>query len=384
MFEELAEAIERVEGPVDGAALVQALALRDRLDARICEAVGDFDAARLWDIDAATSLTAWLRSFGGMTSRAAGRLSVLARRLHRLPVTGAAYRDGTLSGGQVEAIVAHLDDDTVELFAAAEAELVPYLAPLRVAGVGRAMAAWKSRAQPEPAEPKDPERSLYLSRSLDDRYVLDGSLDAEGGATVATALRLAAGDGPDPTRTPATRRADALVDICRFFLDNQRSHAGGRHRPHLNVVVELDALAEGLGGRVVDGPALEATTLSRLLCDCALHRVLMSGRSSVLDYGTSTRTIPAPLWNALVIRDEHCRFPGCDRPSTWCEGHHVVWVTHDGTTELANLVLVCSRHHHRLHQPGWHAKLRPDGDFEVTDPEGRVRCTSPPRTEPAW
>ncbi len=120
------------------------------------------------------------------------------------------------------------------------------------------------------------------------------------------------------------------------------------------------------------------------MCDCALHRVVTSGRSAILDYGVATRTIPAPLWSALVIRDEHCRFPGCDRPSQWCEGHHVVWVTHDGPTELANLVLLCARHHHRLHQPGWHAKLRPDGTFEVTDPNGRVRATSPPRLEPAW
>ena len=110
----------------------------------------------------------------------------------------------------------------------------------------------------------------------------------------------------------------------------------------------------------------------------------MAGRSAVLDYGMATRTIPTPLWNALVIRDEHCRFPGCDRPSTWCEGHHVVWVTRGGPTELANLVLVCARHHHRLHQPGWHAKLLPDGTFEVTAYNGEVRCTSPPRAEVPW
>jgi hypothetical protein len=109
--------------------------------------------------------------------------------------------------------------------------------------------------------------------------------------------------------------------------------------------------------------------------------VVMAGRSAVLDYGTATRTIPAPLWNALVIRDEHCRFPNCDRPSVWCEGHHVVWVTHGGPTELANLVLLCSRHHHVLHQPGWHAKLRPDATFEVTDANGIVRETSPPRSQ---
>jgi hypothetical protein len=172
--------------------------------------------------------------------------------------------------------------------------------------------------------------------------------------------------------------------VSRYFLDNQRSRSGGRHRPHLNVVVDIDALHEGSGGRVIGGPAIDGSSLSRMLCDCALHRVLTSGRSAILDYGTSTRTIPAPLWIALVIRDEQCRFPGCDRPSTWCEGHHIRWVTDNGPTELANLVLLCTRHHHRLHQPGWQAKLLPDASFEVTAPDGIVRCTSPPRRDPPW
>jgi len=383
VLEELAEAIEKLDIPADGPALVRALALRDQLDARIAEAVGSFDGAGLWDIDAATSMTAWLRSAASMTSRSAARLASLARRLRQLPRCAAAYASGSLTGGQVDAITANLDDSTVGLFAEHEAELVPYLAPLSVAGCSRAMAAWKASAQ-EPAEPTEPERSLHLSQTLDDRFVLDGSLDAEGGAIVSTALRLATTDNNDGDTAcrPATRRADALVGVCRFYLDHQRSRPGGRHRPHLNVVVDVEALEGGRGGRVIGGPSLDGPTTSRLLCDSALHRVLVAGRSAILDYGTSTRTIPAALWSALVIRDEHCRFPGCDRPSNWTEGHHVTWVTHGGATELGNLVLLCARHHHRLHQPGWHAKLLPDSTFEITDPGGTVRATSPPGARP--
>ena len=87
--------------------------------------MGAFDASGLWDLDSATSMTAWLRASAAMTSRSAGRLSLLARRLHQLPTTSAAYRDGVLSSGQVAAIVAQLDDDTVGLFAHHEDELVP-------------------------------------------------------------------------------------------------------------------------------------------------------------------------------------------------------------------------------------------------------------------
>jgi hypothetical protein len=81
---------------------------------------------------------------------------------------------------------------------------------------------------------------------------------------------------------------------------------------------------------------------------------------------------------ALVIRDRHCRFPGCDRPPDWTEAHHVRWITHGGATALDNLVLVCTRHHHLLHTPGWHAKLLPDATLEVTDPDGRTHTSSTP------
>ncbi|HEX3623747.1 MAG TPA: DUF222 domain-containing protein [Acidimicrobiales bacterium] len=379
MTADLAAAIESLEIPPVGEALVEAIALRDRLDARLAGAASAVEASGWWAGDASVSFVAWLRAHARMTRRSAQRLRTLAVRLRSLPVCAQAYADGSLSGGQIEAIVALLDDETVPIFAAHEAELVPYLVPLSVAGVSRAMGAWVSRARPEQKEPTEPDRSVHLSRTLDDRWVLEGSLDPEAGAVVSTALRLATPEQADASRTPATRRADALIDVCRFFLDHQHTRTGGRNRPHLNVVVDLEELESRRGGQVVDGPRLDGRAVSRLFCDSAVHRVVMSGRSAILDYGTASRTIPTPLWNALVIRDEHCRFPDCDRPSVWCEGHHVVWVTEGGPTELANLALLCSRHHHVLHQTGWHAKLLADSTFEVTDPNGQVRITSPPR-----
>ena len=177
----------------------------------------------------------------------------------------------------------------------------------------------------------------------------------------------------------AWRRADALGDICRFFLDHQHDHRGGRHRPHLNVVVDFEDLAAGRPGRFVDGSSLSGPATGRLACDAAVHRAVVEGLSTILDYGTATRTIPTPLWNALVVRDEHCRFPGCDRPPSWCDGHHVRWVEHGGPTRLADLVLACRRHHQLLHTPGWRAHLDDDGTFSVTHPYGGVGTTAPPR-----
>lgn len=143
------------------------------------------------------------------------------------------------------------------------------------------------------------------------------------GAVLATALRLAASDDAEggPVREPSHRCADAFVDVCRFLLDHQQQVAGGRHRPHVNLVVDFDERAAGdpTAGRAVDGAVLTPEAVSRYLCDCNVHRVVTSGRSTILDYGTSTRTIPAPLSNALVVRDRHCRWAGCDRRASWAK-----------------------------------------------------------------
>ena len=379
----LADAIDDLDLPIDSTLLVEAFALVDRLNAKLLAAVGEHDVAEVWRNDGATSMTAWLRHHTRRIGRDAALCTRTARRLRELPVTAAAYREGALSGGQVQAIVANLKDRTVGLFAHHEAALVPELAGLSMCDTAVAMQDWARRAEALLGDDPDkaaPERSLHLSRIIDGRCELSGSFDPEGGSVIDTALRLAATRDVEgePARTPAQRRADALVDVCRRFLDHQHHRRGGRHRPHLNVITTLTDL-EGRGsGRLLDGTILDGSSVQRLFCDAGIHRVFMAGRSSILDYGTTTRTVPAPLYNALVIRDRHCRFPGCDRAPGWCEAHHVRWVTDGGTTALSNLTLLCSRHHHLLHTPGWHAKLLPDATLEVTDPDSRVHTSTPP------
>jgi Domain of unknown function (DUF222)/HNH endonuclease len=349
--------------------------------------VGACDRAGLWELDGATSMTAWLADRAGMHRPRAAATASRARKLARLPVTAAAWRDGVLSSGQVDAIAVNLDADTVALFADHEDAMVPTLMELSVRDVVAAMQAWRECATSDRDPKPEPAPALYLSRTLAGRWRLDANLGPETGELLATALRVAQTPDMDgePARSPATRRSDALADVCRFFLDHQQARRGGRHRPHLNLVLHLNrdrALAHA-GATSVDGTQLGRASTDRLLCDAALHRVITSGRSAVLDYGTTTRTIPAPLFNALVVRDRHCRFPGCDRPANWCEGHHLRPWQHGGATNLANIVLLCSRHHHLLHAPGWHAKLLPDATLEITGPTGHVRTSHPPDTRRA-
>jgi len=358
--------------------------LRDRLDAKVTMAVAAFDAADLWDVDGDTSMTGWLRHHAGMSNRDAAGMAKTGRRLRAAPLTAAAWLDGDLSGGQVTAVVANLNDDRADLWAQHEATVVPQLVPLPVHHVGAVMHVWAERADALSDKPDKADRpnSVQFSKTLAGRGELSGSFDAEIADLIATALRLATtrDTAGEPARTPAERRADAFADIFRFFLDHQTKRPGGRHRPHVNTIVDLDRRTAGdpSAAWTADGFTLTPETISRLLCDCGVHRVITRGRSTILDYGTRTQTIPAPLFNTLVIRDQHCRWPGCDRPASWCDGHHVWHWEAGGPTRLDNLVLLCRRHHTRIHKHGWHIKLLPDTTVEITSPDGKAHESRPP------
>jgi hypothetical protein len=94
----------------------------------------------------------------------------------------------------------------------------------------------------------------------------------------------------------------------------------------------------------------------------------MAGRSEPLDVGRKTPVVSPALRRALIVRDRGCRFPGCDRPHAWCDAHHVRHWADGGPTALTNLVLLCRRHHRRIHdgfgvrmEAGQPVFSRPDG-----------------------
>jgi hypothetical protein len=383
---ELSEVVDSVDLALDGTELRQALWARDRLTAKISAVVGEFDAAELWGGDGAHSMGSWLRHHAGMTGPDAHRTASTARRLRTLPVTREAWVDGALSGGQVRIICANVTDRTAPLFAEHEGELVTRLAALDIPDTLHAMRDWaaKAKALTDPDhEPDEPERALHLSPTLEGRRLLKGGFDAEGGEVIAAALRLAETREPEgqPARSAAQRRGDAMVDLCRWFLDHQDGHTSGRHRPHLNVVATLDDLETRGQGRFLDGTPLDAASLRRIACDAGIHRVITDGRSTVLDYGRATRSISPELWTALVLRDGGCRGPWCDRGPDWCEAHHIHEWQDGGATSLDNLALYCTRDHHRFHAQGWLIKLLPDGTIEHTAPDGTVHTSRPPPRE---
>ena len=122
-------------------------------------------------------------------------------------------------------------------------------------------------------------------------------------------------------------------------------------RPHVVVTMDIASLARR-AGRLLDLEdvgRIDGETARRLACDSTVSRVITDAASQPLEVGRKTKVVPPALRRAVAVRDGGCAFPGCDRPSSWCDAHHVRHWADGGTTSIDNLVLLCRRHHRLVH-----------------------------------
>lgn len=97
-----------------------------------------------------------------------------------------------------------------------------------------------------------------------------------------------------------------------------------------------------------------------------------------LDLGRASRVANRAQRRALRGLYATCAIPGCAVHDDRCHLHHVIWWRHGGRTDLDNLIPLCTHHHHRVHDDGWHLELGPNRELRVTFPDGSVRNTGPP------
>jgi hypothetical protein len=246
--------------------------------------------------------------------------------------------------------------------------------------LSRALAHWRQLADAAAAASdealRQERRRLHVSPTLDRMVRVDGDLDAEGGQVVITALRAemdarARSGGTGGLAGPRLR-ADALIEICRRYLDSADRPTVAGERPHLIVTLDLEALEGRAGYRceLTDTGVITPEAARTIACDASVSRVITKGPSEPLDVGRRTPAVSQALRRALIVRDGGCRFPGCDRPHAWCDVHHVRHWADGGETSLANTALLCRPHHGLVHD-GF--RMEPVGNrIEFSRPDGTV------------
>jgi hypothetical protein len=374
---ELEAAVDRIDPNVaDPETLIGVLRVWSRLGARASLMVAEVERSGAWAALGEVSFMAWVTREGGLPRDTAASLRREGKRLAQLPVTAEAACDGTLTAAQLQAIVANVGDLTVELFAKHEAELVPTLAGLSMADARRACGIWRQRAEAlvDGLEPREPVRSFTFRDGVG-KIVADSAMKVTMEQAIATAMTF---DAAGEERKAPRRNADALEQICEFWNENHTQASDTHHRPHVEILIHADDLDTWQGATTSDGELLSPAVAAMLACDSVLHRVLHN-ESRVIDYGRSERTAPEVTFRAAALRDGGCRYPGCDRPVTWCQAHHCVQWPAGGRTDQAAMYLLCTRHHHLVHQPGWRQHLDPDdATVTITTPSG-LTLTSRPR-----
>ena len=302
--------------------------------------------------------------------------------------TRTALRDGVISPEHAEVIVnaiKKLPTDE-ELRASAEALLLEHAgslnaSDLKVAGEH----LWEvidpeGYAREEEKRVKKHERSAHLDRFLkivDDGLggvKVSGRGTSEDAAVIKTALAALAAPvaedladtDPDSgcsgkdTRDHGARMWDALVDTCQRALDSEQLPSSHGRKPRVSVIVEYEKLRDGVGMATLDtGDRLSATAVRKLACDAEIIPVVMCRDGVILDVGRASRLVTPGIWDALVVRDRFCAFPGCRRAPIGCDAHHIVAWIDGGETSLDGLVLLCRLHHTLIHHTAWEVRLNP-------------------------
>jgi len=359
----------------------------DRLEAEFVSRLHRFHSDGGALADGGVSTVSWLRSHCGMTVKEAAYRVHLARTLGELPATLDSARAGRASFTNVT-LIAHLAEDVgVEQVAPLESILVGAAETLEPGAMRTLTQAVRLRLDPDGVLADDnhahERRWFECEQTYGGVFVLRGELDAEGGALVKTAIdALSHGMSRGETRSGSQRRADALVDLAATQLRCGVHRDVHGQRPHLTVTVSADTLRSGAGAQPAElsgAGRIHPETARRIACDAVRTVVTvaspadgsawtaMSTRALPLSVGRATRIVPAHIRSALRLRDHGCRFPGCDRPPAWTDGHHIIHWSDGGPTELDNLVSLCRPHHRAVHEQGWRLHVA-DGVAVVEPP----------------
>jgi hypothetical protein len=183
----------------------------------------------------------------------------------------------------------------------------------------------------------------------------------------------------DPGAKQDHLRALALADL--ILTDGTASKPG---RPEYLVVVDADApTATGPSAEFSIPVEVPWRVLAELAGDADVHTVVV--RNGVvlhapgnLNLGRSTRLANRAQRRALRGLYATCAIPGCGVRYDHCKLHHVIWWRHGGCTDLDNLLPVCARHHHKIHDADWEVTLGPNRQLTIRFPDGTVQSTGPP------
>ncbi len=292
---------------------------------RLLTLIREFDEQEGWAHLGFHSCAYWLNFKCGIDMNTARERVRVAHALGRLPKIDARFAKGAISYSKVRAvtrIAAEADED--------------YL--LKIAKHGTAHHVEKLvrlYRRAERLQDTEAAKERHDNRQLSHHYDENGCLVIKG--------RFPAGQGK------------LIVKALEMAMEKQYSGDA-------DADVSADHVPSGQTPHIENGPNVSAETSRRIACDSSVLRIDEDKNGEPLAIGRKSRSIPPAMRRALRMRDKGCRFPGCTNDK-FVDGHHIEHWADGGETSLDNLVLLCRRHHHLVHEGGFSCDKMASGEL---------------------
>ncbi|MDW3216289.1 MAG: DUF222 domain-containing protein [Ilumatobacteraceae bacterium] len=325
---------------------------------------------------------------GGVSANEARQKERRAEALGHAPSLADQLADGAVTAGHADALAnatTRVDDEILAEFFEHEAALATDAARMTPEEFGRncrdMIRHLERDAGVERAERQRRETRLSKKIDREGMYVLNARLHPELGHAVFNSLDAETAAlikaGGDRSVDRAAVAAEALGNLVtgghqaeraaeaeiRLHVDERTASTGELHD---HSICEFD-----------DGSPIPPASVVRLMCNGTIVPIILDADGVAVDVGQARRLANRAQRRALRAMYRSCAFHGCDVAYHRCEIHHIHEWEHGGPTDLANLLPLCSRHHHVVHEGGWSLHLEPDRTLTIRQSDGELFATVP-------
>ncbi len=324
---------------------------------------------------------------GGKSRSEARRRLTVAETLDAMPQARTAVEAGEVSLANAERLAQAAKRTAPESVDAA-AGLLEQARELPPDQFAREVDAWTQSQQDDHGHGdylRQRERRYLRIRRDRDKVRIDGQYDLEAGTRIGARLQRLAealrrqddqaarnGGGSEGRRSWDQLQADALDQLASGDTELGAGPGGSRSRAEVIVVADIGALTgQDPSGRceIPGAGPVPPSVLQRIACDAELTGVLFSD-GKPLYHGATTRTASKAQRRMLIARDGGCI--GCGAEPRWCQAHHIIPYAQSRRTDIDNLVLVCWKCHHNIHDHNW----------QITHHHGKPALQPPDRLKP--
>ncbi len=375
--------LDALPAPARNEAVVAFQQARAALEATEAELLARWDADRCWQLDGAKTGAAWLAWRTRLPIEVCRQRMRHARALRALPEVAGAWAAGEIDRAHVTTLLGACTPRTAGRFAT-DHPLLLEAARLKGFRDFRAICQrWANTVDPDGAEQSAADersaRAVHLAQSFGGMWFGKLTLDPVSGTIVHDTLaaierELFEADwaaakerlGRDPlaielARTPAQRRADALVEMATRARTAPKD--GRRPAPLFTVLVGYETFAGPileLYNRTIITPGTAAAHLT----NAYVERVVFDSPSRVIDVGAQRRFYRGADRRAVEITGRTCFHHTCDEIPDRLEIDHIHEWCEGGQTTQDNGQPACGFHNRDKHRRNHHP---PDTDPDPPD-----------------